>query len=100
MPLNHSQFDSLLAMTALLNDTELRALADKCQNLIEDRKRIQREELRQKLMGNLQKAISDILDNDFTLIIKNTECDPKYDDYCEVYFNPEDIYSVEMIDTK
>lgn len=91
---SNSTFDSLLAMTALCNDAELRALADKCQNLIADRERIKREELRQELMGNLQKAIGDILHNDFTLLIKNTELDPDEDEYTAVYFNPEDIYSI------
>lgn len=89
-------FDSLSAMTALLNDDELRALADKCQSLITDRERIKRNELRQKLMGNLQKAIGDILHNGFYLIIKNTERNHDDDDYDEVVFDPEDIYSIEM----
>ena len=96
MPYTNSHFDSLFAMTALLNDTELQALADKCQELIADRERIKRNELRQELMKNLQKAIGDILHNDFCLTIKNTECDPEYDDYYAVYFNPEDIYSIEV----
>ena len=100
MPYTNSHFDSLFAMTALLNDTELQALADKCQQLIADRERIKRNELRQKLMENLQKAIGDILHNDFCLTIKNTETDPIYDDCYEVCFDPEDIYSVEIIDTK
>lgn len=91
-----SQFDSLLAMTALLNDTELQALANKCQNLIADRERIKREELRYELMENLQKAIGDILHNDFCLTIKNTERNHEYDDYDEVYFDPDDIYSIEI----
>jgi len=92
---SNSTFDSLLAMTALCNDAELRALADKCQNLIADRERIKREELRHELMGNLQKAIGDILHNGFSLYIKNTERDEN--DGCEdVYFEPEDIYSIEI----
>ena len=96
MPLNDSHFDSLFAMIALLNDTELKALADKCQKLIADRERIKRNELRQELMGNLQKAIGDILHNGFTLTIKNTERNHEYDDYDEVYFDTEDIYSIEI----
>ena len=63
---------------------------------LENRKKIKREALRQELMGNLQKAIGDILHNDFCLTIKNTEYDPEDDDYCEVYFNPDDIYSIEI----
>jgi len=100
MPLNDSHFDSLFAMTALLTDTELQALTNKCQQVIADRERIKRNELRQKLMENLQKAIGDILHNDFCLTIKNTETDPIYDDCHEVCFDSEDIYSIEIIDTK
>ena len=88
---SNSTFDSLLAMTALCNDAELQALADKCQNLIADRQRIQREELRQELMGNLQKAISDILDNGFALTIENTD-DPIW----KVCFGPQDNYHLEI----
>lgn len=94
MPSN-SYFDTLFEMAALLNDTELRALTDKCQNLIADRERTKREELRQKLMENLQKAIGDILYNDFALYIKNTDRDE--DDGCEeIYLDTEDIYSIEI----
>jgi biotin-(acetyl-CoA carboxylase) ligase len=92
---SNSTFDSLLAMTALCNDAELRALADKCQNLIADRERIKREELRQELMGNLQKAIGDILHNGFALYIQNTERNEN--DGCEhVYFDTKDIYHIEL----
>jgi len=93
---SNSHFDSLSAMIALLNDDELRALANKCQSLIADRERIKRNELRQELMENLQKAIGDILHNGFYLIIKNTERDHEKDDYDEVIFDSEDIYSIEM----
>ena len=97
MPLkSKSQFDSLLAMTALLNNEELEALAFKCEELIKDRERIRREELRHELMGNLQKAIGDILHNGFTLFIKNTELDPDEDKYTAVCFDPEDIYSIKI----
>lgn len=95
MPYTNSYFNSLVAMTALLNDTELRALADKCQNLIADRERIKREELRKKLIENLQKAIGDILHNDFALYIQNTDRDEN--DGCEhVYFDTKDIYHIEL----
>ena len=90
---SNSTFDSLLAMTALCNDAELHALANKCQNLIADRERIKREELRQELMENLQKAIGDILHNDFSLIIENTEKDCHDDNGC-VVFDPDDICSI------
>ena len=68
-----STLDSLLAVTAMLTDTELHALANKCQNLIADRERIKRNELRQELMENLQKALSDILHNGFSLTIENLD---------------------------
>lgn len=97
MPIKpNSHLDSLFAMTALLNDDELRTLANKCHNLIADRERIKREELRQELMGNLQKAIGDILHNGFSLAIMNMERDHRTDDFDEVYFNPQDIYSIRI----
>lgn len=83
-----------------LNETELEALAEACQAKVEEKRKARREVLRQELMGNLQKAIGDILHNGFNLAIKNTECDPQYDDYVEVFFEPEDIYSIIMVDTK
>lgn len=63
---------------------------------LENRKKNEREKLRQELMGNLQKAISDILHNDFYLIIKNTERNHEDDDYDEIVFDPQDNYSIEM----
>lgn len=93
MPLNNSHFDSLFAMTALLNDTELQALANKCQQLIADRERIKRNELRMQLMENLQKAIGDILHNNFILTIENTDRDC-HDDYGCVVFDPDEVYSI------
>lgn len=67
---------------------------------LETRKKIKREALRQELISNLQNALSDILHNNFALIIKNTELNPEEDDYYAVCFQPEDVYSIEMIDTK
>lgn len=93
MPLNNPHFDSLFATIALLNDTELQALANKCQNLIADRERIKRNELRQELMGNLQKAIGDILHNNFTLAIENSDRDC-HDNYGCVVFDPDEVYSI------
>lgn len=97
---SNSYFDTLFDMTTLLNDAELRALTDKCQNLIADRERIKREELRQELMENLQKALSDILHNNFTLVITNTELNPEEDECYGVCFNPEDVYSIKIIDAE
>lgn len=81
----------LLLIHSLLNDSELRVLADKCQNLIADRERIKREKLRQELMGNLQKAIGDILHNGFSLMIENVE-NPNW----AVKFLPDEIYHIEI----
>lgn len=63
---------------------------------LENRKKNEREKLRQELMENLQKAMRDILHNDFYLIIKNTERNHEDDDYNEVVFDPQDIYSIEI----
>ena len=67
---------------------------------LENRKKIKREALRQELMSNLQSALSDILHNNFALIIKNTELNPEEDECYAVCFDPQDIYSIEMIDSK
>ena len=88
-------FTQLSTMTSLLSDEELSALAANCEGLIKDRERIKRNELRQELMENLQKAIGDILHNGFELYIKNTNRDEN--DGCEdVYFETEDIYHIEI----
>lgn len=90
-----TNFDQLSAIATLLTNDELEALALRCKNLIEDRQRAEREELRHELMGNLQKAIGDILHNGFSLYISNTERNEN--DGCEdVYFEPEDIYHIEI----
>lgn len=60
---------------------------------LENRKKNEREKLRQELMGNLQKAIGDILHNNFTLTIENTDRDC-HDDYGCVVFDPDEIYSI------
>lgn len=88
---SNSPLDSLLAMTALLNNEELEALAFKCEELIKDRERIKREELRQELMENLQKAIGDILHNGFNLMIENVD-NPNW----AVQFLPDEIYHIEI----
>ena len=92
MPLkSKSQFDSLLAMTALLNNEELEALAFKCEELIKDRERIKREELRHDLMGNLQKVIGDILHNGFNLTIQNED---NYEYMCFLF--PDQNFSIDL----
>lgn len=83
-----------------LNEIELEALAGVCQAKIEGKRKARREALRQELMSNLQSALSDILHNNFTLIIKNTELNPEEDECYAVCFDPQDIYSIEMIDSK
>lgn len=91
-----NEFDRMINNLTLLNEAELEALAEVCQARAEGKKKARREGLRQKLMENLQKAIGDILHNDFSLIIKNTDLDPDEDEYTKVYFEPEDGYSIHM----
>jgi len=83
-----------------LSEIELEALAEACQERAEGKRKARREVLRQELMENLQKVIGDILHNGFNLAIKNTGCNPEYDDYVEVFFEPGDIYSIVMVDNK
>lgn len=83
-----------------LSEIELEVLAEVCQAKVEGKRKARREALRQELMGNLQSALSDILHNNFALIIQNTELNPEEDECCAVCFDPEDVYSIEMIDTK
>lgn len=83
-----------------LNEIELVALAEACQEKAEGKRKARREGLRQELMGNLQKAIGDILHNDFVLIIRNTELNPEEDECYAVCFDPRDISSIQIIDTK
>ena len=92
MPLkSNSHLDSLLAMTALLDNQELEALAFKCEELIKDRERIKREELRQELVGNLQKAIDDILHSGFSLTVENLD-NPNW----AVKFLPDESPNIEI----
>ena len=90
---SNSHLDSLFAMTALLNNEELEALAFKCEELIKDRERIKREELRHELMGNLQKAIGDILHNGFNLTIQNED---NYEYMC--FLSPDQNFSIDLCD--
>lgn len=94
------ELDKMIRSLNLLNETELEALAEICQARVEGKKKARREALRQELMGNLQKAIGDILHNGFTLIIRNAELNSEEDECYAVCFNPEDICSIQMIDTK
>jgi len=95
-----NDFDRMINSLNLLNEVELEALAEVCQARAEGKKKARREGLRRELMKNLQKALSDIINNDFTLVITNTELDPEKDECYGVCFNPGDIYSVKMIDSK
>lgn len=79
----------------LLNEAELQALAEACQERAEEKRKARREGLRKELMENLQNALSDILHNGFTLTIENTERDC-HDDYGCVVFDPDEIYSITM----
>lgn len=95
-----NDLDRVINSLNLFNETELEVIAEACQARAEKKKKARREGLRQELMGNLQKAINDILHNDFTLVITNTELNPEEDECYSVCFNPEDVYSIKMIDTK
>lgn len=95
-----NDFDRMINSLTLLNEVELEALAEVCQTRIEAKRKARREGLRQELMSNLQNALSDILHNNFALIIKNTELNPEEDECYAVCFDPQDIYSIEMIDSK
>ena len=95
-----NELDRMIHSLNLLNEVELEVLAEACQARVEDKKKARREGLRQKLMKNLQNALSDILHNNFALIIKNTELNPEEDECYAVCFDPQDIYSIEMIDSK
>lgn len=90
----HNYFE-FASQIALLEDHELLDLANRCKSLYTDRERIRRNELKPKLMENLQKAIGDILDNGFTLTIQNDERDC-HDDYGCVIFSPDETYSIEI----
>lgn len=90
-----SQFDSLLAMTALFNDAELETLTTHCNELLQERKTAARNALRRELMENLQKAIEDILHNGFDLTIANTERN-YIDGHEDVWFCSDDHYHIEI----
>lgn len=90
-----SQFDSLLAMTALFNDAELETFATHCNKLLQEHKTAARNALRQELMANLQQTISAILGNGFDLTITNTERN-YIDGHEDVWFCPDDHYSIEI----
>lgn len=89
MTTNFDQFSA--AITDLLNNEELEALAFKCEELIKNRERVKREELRQELMANLQKAIGAILNNGFNLMIENVD-NPNW----AVQFLPDEVYHIEI----
>ena len=93
-------FSRMINSLTLLNEIELETLAEACQERAEEKRKARREGLRRELMKNLQKALSDIINNDFTLVITNTELDPEKDECYGVCFNPGDIYSLKMIDSK
>ena len=88
--------NEFLAIINLCNDDELETLTSRCNELLQERKNAARNALRRELTENLQKAISNILRNDFALTIMNTERDHQVDDFDEVYFDPQDIYSIRI----
>lgn len=86
-----NEFDRMINNLNLLNETELEALAGKCQARIESKKKARREALRQELMANLQKVIGDILHNGFSLEIENVD-NPNW----VVQFLPDEICHIEI----
>ena len=90
-----NDFDRMINNLTLLNNTELEALAQACQTKVEERKEAYRETLRQELMNNLQKAISDVLNNNFYLVIGRRKQDPKYG-YNDLWFDPTDQCTIEI----
>ena len=86
-----NELDKMIRSLNLLNETELETLTEACQARVEEKKRARREVLRQELMGNLQKAIDDILLNSFSLTIENID-NPNW----IVQFLPDEIYHIEI----
>lgn len=98
--MNTASFNHYINDSIMMSNIQLETAINKFSEILKKRKEIEREELRQKLMENLQNALSDILHNSFTLVITNTELNPEEDEYYGVCFNPEDVCSIKMIDTK
>lgn len=91
--MNTTSFNHYIDDSILMSNTQLETAINKFSEILKKRKEIEREELRQKLMENLQNALSDILHNGFTLTIENTDRDC-HDDYGCVVFDPDEIYSI------
>lgn len=87
--------DEFLTIINLCNDEELEILTSRCNELSKERKTAARNALRIKLMENLQNVLSDILKNGFDLTITNTYRS-SYDDHKDVWFSPDDTYSIEI----
>lgn len=87
--------NEFLAIINLCNDDELETLTARCEELLNERKTAARNALRQELMANLQQTISAILGNGFDLTITNTDRN-QYDDHEEVWFCPDDHFSIEI----
>lgn len=75
----------------MLSNEQLQAALDQFTKILKRRQDAEREELRIKLMENLQKAIGDILHNGFQLTIQNADYPDLYAKFC-----PDDIYHIEM----
>lgn len=91
-----SLYDRMADFISIMDEDELRELAEVCKVQADLKQQERREHLRHKLMENLQKAIGDILHNGFDLFIQNTELNPDEDEYTAVYFDSEDIYHIEI----
>lgn len=88
-------YSKIFGELPLLNEVELKALAEACQERAEKKRKARREGLRQELTENLQAALSEIFLNGFTLTIENTERDC-HDDYGCVVIDPDEFYSITM----
>jgi len=86
--------NEFLAIINRCDDNELETLTTRCEQLLNERKAT-RDALRRELMENLQKALSDILHNGFSLTIENTEKEWS-DRYRCVIFDPNEIYSIDI----
>lgn len=88
-------YSKIFGELPLLNEVELKALAEACQERAEKKRKARREGLRQELTENLQAVLSEIFLNGFTLTIENTERDC-HDDYGCVVIDPDEFYSITM----
>jgi hypothetical protein len=86
---NTMNFETFTSQICLLTDEELKELSERCCELYERRTSEKRKELKNKLGKNLLKAIEDVLNNDFTLLIEKK-------DYPGLYLYPDKYENCEV----